>query len=279
MDRDAEDADTIEVAVEPGSPVLERCAPSCIEYVPKGPEGQGVRFRLPPDFANKRSTIYVVLRDSYSERGYFFYLEGTPVDTSRPAVTVEPRLEVREKYAKLLTAEELDQETRNWHINEEEYCLPYDTQVSRRGRVTIRFPRNLVLDRTASGELESDIVERGAIQLQFIDESGGPVADDRSRDLSWDISFDTQREVRIQIHFADPGAVSTASNTRDRLRILFEETGSWLRCESLLDLIQASESPTEGGRELQAGRDTIPPGYQVTVSLPPQQSLNVTLPA
>ena len=48
---------------------------------------------------------------------------------------------------KLLTEEDLERENqRNFEYDEEDYCLPSYTKVSRKGEVRVKFTRNLMID-------------------------------------------------------------------------------------------------------------------------------------
>ena len=58
---------------------------------------------LSTDFIGKLSTIYVYLSDLYTTRQYFFYLKGIALDAKETGKKVQPKLDVQEKYGKLLT--------------------------------------------------------------------------------------------------------------------------------------------------------------------------------
>ena len=88
-------------------------------------EANGIYFTLPTDFVGELSTIYVYISDKHDERQYFFYLRGDTGREDESEVDNMPKLEVQEKYEKLLTEEDLEQEAqRNFEYDEEEYCLP-----------------------------------------------------------------------------------------------------------------------------------------------------------
>ena len=151
---------------------------------------------------------------------------------------------------------------------EEDYCLPSHTVVSRKGKVRIVFTRELVIT-DLTEELKQEIVESGAIQLSIIDESSGRFNNGDTKEFSWDIDFENRNEVVIQINFDDPGAISSSSNDKDKLRILFVDTSSFIQCESIFSKISEKSDSERNKRVLDQGRDTIPPNYQVITRIPP----------
>ena len=130
------------------------------------------------------------------------------------------------------------------------------------------FTRELVIT-DLTEELKQEIVESGAIQLSIIDESSGRFNTGDTKEFSWDIDFENKNEVVIQINFDDPRAISSSSNDKDKLRILFVDTSSFIQCESIFSKIEVRTDSEVNKRVLDNGRDTIPPNYQVIAKIPP----------
>ena len=51
------------------------------------------------------------------------------------------------------------------------------------------------------------------------------------KDFSWSLSLSQPNELLIKIEFEDPNAISSTSNTLDKLRIVFVDTSEFLRCD------------------------------------------------
>ena len=61
-------------------------------------------------------------------------------------------------------------------------------------------------------------------------------------------------KIVIKLQFVEPGAISSSSNQNDKVRILFQDTEQFIRCETVADLFNSSQvdkSDSEATRALQ----------------------------
>jgi len=112
----------------------------------------------------------------------------------------------------------------------QDYCVPRFRKASRDGDILIVFNKPIEHIELSEG-LSAAIVNSGSIQLQLISSGGFDVSEQVDLGFKWAIKSIKAYEIAISVEFNQPDLISSATQTPDRLRVLFVATNSFLRCK------------------------------------------------